>query len=149
VPRPTRELHGRERILVVDDELDVRDMVAVGLERLGYEAVPLGDAAEALEAYTADPTAWDVVISDEVMPAMSGLSLLGRLRAVNPMVRFILCTGFSNNTTEEMARHAGVDAYFIKPVSPVELAACVRRLCDSKSDDEARKPVGSGAAASE
>jgi PAS domain S-box-containing protein len=143
-PRPAPDLHGRERVLIVDDELDVRDMVAVGLERLGYEAVALGDPAEALEEYVADPSAWDVVISDEVMPTMSGLSLLGRIRAINPDVCFILCTGFSSTTTEEMARHAGVDAYFVKPVSPAELAACIRRLRDARLAEAPPKERTSG-----
>jgi two-component system cell cycle sensor histidine kinase/response regulator CckA len=143
-PAVSSDLHGRERILVVDDELDVRDMVAVGLERLGYEVVALGDPMEALDVYAEEPTAWDVVISDEVMPGMSGIALLKRLKAIAPSIPFILCTGFSSNTTEEMARAAGADAYFVKPVSPAELAACVRRLRDAIGGDQpgVRRVVG-------
>jgi len=123
-------IHGRERVLVVDDEIDMTDMLTIGLDRLGYETVALNDPAEALAMFIDDPGAWDVVISDQVMPGMKGLTLFDRLKAVRPELRFILCTGFSDGATEELALAAGVDAFFLKPVSPEQLAACVRRLVD-------------------
>jgi signal transduction histidine kinase/CheY-like chemotaxis protein len=125
---PPVDVRGRERILVVDDDIDVTDMLTTGLDRLGYEVVALNDPAEALAVFGGDPSAWDVVISDEVMPSMKGLTLLSRFKAVRPSLRFILCTGFSDGDTEKAALEAGVDAYFLKPVSPEQLAACIRRL---------------------
>ncbi len=123
-------LRGRERILVVDDETEMTDMLTIGLERLGYEVVALNDPDEVLAAFSEDPTAWDVVISDQVMPRMKGLTLFQRLKLVRASLRFILCTGFSDGATEKTALTAGVDAFFLKPVSPEQLAACVRRLLD-------------------
>jgi len=126
-------LRGRERVLVVDDEADIRDMLAVGLDRLGYEVVAIGDPEVAHDAVAQQPDAWDVVISDEVMPQMRGVALFHSLRRINPRLRFILCTGFSGNTTEEAARRAGIDAFFVKPVSAKQLAACIRSFADSAS----------------
>jgi PAS domain S-box-containing protein len=129
-PEHAERLAGRERILVVDDDADIIDVVTTGLDRLGYEAVGVADATEALAAYRADPAAWDVVISDQVMPRMKGLALLAQLRALNPKARFILCTGFSDSASERVAREAGVDGYFLKPVPIGQLAAAIRALCD-------------------
>jgi len=126
--RAADNVRGRERILVVDDEMDLTDVITVGLERLGYEVVALNDPEELLAAFREDPAAWDVVISDQVMPTMKGLTLFERLKAIRPAIRFILCTGFSDAASEEMARAAGVDAFFLKPVSPEQLAATIRRL---------------------
>jgi CheY-like chemotaxis protein len=130
-PEEAGRLAGRERVLVVDDDGDILDMVTTGLDRLGYEAAGVGDAQEALAAYRADPTAWDVVISDQVMPRMKGLQLLAAMRALNPGQRFILCTGFSDSASEQSARAAGVDGYFLKPVPITQLAGAIRALCDT------------------
>jgi PAS domain S-box-containing protein len=129
-PADEAALRGRERVLVVDDEGDIRDMLSVGLDRLGYEVVAVADPEDAEAAFADDPGAWDVVISDEVMPQMRGMTLFQRLKAINPRLRFILCTGFSNSTTEDTARRAGIDAFFVKPVSADQLAACIRALVD-------------------
>src|SRR5215471_18158873 len=67
------DLHGSERVLVVDDEVAVTDMLTIGLDRLGYEVVGLNDPEEAAGTFKEDPTAWDVVISDQVMPGTKGL----------------------------------------------------------------------------
>jgi PAS domain S-box-containing protein len=131
-------LRGRERVLVVDDETEMTDMLTIGLDRLGYEVVALNDSEEALAVFTEDPKAWDVVISDQVMPRMKGLTLFHRLKSVRASLRFILCTGFSDGATEKTALAAGVDAFLLKPVSPEQLAASIRRLLD--------EPLGPSAA---
>jgi PAS domain S-box-containing protein len=123
-------LRGRERVLIVDDENDIADVLAMGLERLGYEVVALNDPEEAIAAFLEEPDAWDAVISDQVMPKMKGLSLLARLRQIRPSLRFILWTGFSDELTAESARAAGVDAFFIKPASAEDVAAALRQFFD-------------------
>jgi DNA-binding NtrC family response regulator len=99
----------------VDDELDVADVVSIGLDRLGYEVAAVQDPAEAAQIFKEDPDAWDVVISDQVMPGMRGLELLAALKCLRPSVRFILCTGFSDGPTERAALDAGAGAFFLKP----------------------------------
>jgi len=125
-----QELRGRERVLVIDDEPDMADMLTIGLDRLGYDTAACTDPREALAAFEADPKAWDVVLCDQVMPHIKGLTLLARLRALNPEVRLVLCTGFSDGTTEDGARRHGVDAFFLKPVTVERLAATIRELRD-------------------
>ena len=128
VVQPQKSLGGNERILVVDDETMITEMLAVGLGRLGYQVECRNNPQEALRLFTKDPQRWDVVISDEVMPCMRGSLLFERLKAIDPDLRFILCTGFSDEVTEETFRAQGIDAFFHKPTSPEQLGAAIRRL---------------------
>jgi CheY-like chemotaxis protein len=109
------------------------DVLTIGLDRLGYEAVAVNDPEEALAAFSEDPTAWDVVISDQVMPRIKGLALFERLKALRPALRFILCSGETGDVIERVALDAGVDAFLRKPVPPEQLAAAIRRLMDEKA----------------
>ena len=126
------EIRGGERILVVDDEPDVNDMLTIGLERLGYTVVGVTDPVDALEALKENPDAWDIVVTDEVMPKLRGSNLIRRLKKVKPSLGVILCTGYSETTTEDSARLAGADAFFLKPVEVSQIAACIRALTNSK-----------------
>ena len=134
--RSARTLEGHERVLVVDDEVVMTDVITMALDRLGYETAAINDPQEALEIFSGDPAAWDVVVSDQVMPGMKGLTLVQRLKAVRPTLRCILCTGFSDGATEEGAKAAGVDLFLAKPTAPEEIAAAIRKLFDPE-----RKPT--------
>jgi CheY-like chemotaxis protein len=115
------------------------DMLTIGLDRLGYEVVALNDPQEALEALREDPGAWDIVVSDQVMPGMKGLTMFREMKEIRGDLRFVLCTGFSDGASEEAALAAGADAYFLKPVSPERLAAAIRRMIDQSTAGVARK----------
>ena len=134
---PTSGLRGRERILVVDDESLIADVLTMGLDRLGYEVVTLNEPREAIETFTENPSAWDVVVSDQVMPEIKGLALCKRLKKICPSLRFILCTGYSEGVTEESAIAGGADAFFMKPASPADIAGAIRKLLDRPTSDEA------------
>jgi CheY-like chemotaxis protein len=128
--RPPSEasVRGGERILIVDDESDIVDTLSIGLERLGYETVGVTDAMEALEAFQENPKAWDIVVTDEVMPGLLGLDLIRRLKAIRPDVKAVLCTGYSDATVEEVTRGAGVDVFLLKPVDAASIAIKLREL---------------------
>jgi PAS domain S-box-containing protein len=126
-----RGLAGEERLLVVDDETFLTEMLQIGFGRLGYRVTTVNDPSEALRLFETDPSAFDAVISDQVMPKMTGLALLQRLKAIRPAVPFILCTGFSDGASEDTALAAGAGALFIKPVSPEQIAAKLRELADA------------------
>jgi PAS domain S-box-containing protein len=125
------ELRGAERILIVDDDPDSADAMAVGLGRLGYETAVLNDAEEALAVFAEDPALWDVVISDESMPHMQGHTLARRIREIRPSQRLVLCSGYSE-ATEEMALADSAGAFLLKPISPEQLAEAIRRLIDGR-----------------
>jgi len=118
---------GRESVMVVDDEADIVDTLTIGLSRLGYDVVGVDDPLAALAAIEEDPDAWDVVVTDQVMPGLRGLELIGKIKAIKPAIRTILCTGFSDKTDEAVAAQGGADAYFRKPVEVAAVARAIRR----------------------
>jgi len=71
-----------------------------------------------------------VVVTDQVMPGMRGEALFRRMKEISPALRFILCTGFSDGASEAAALALGIDAFFLKPVSPEQVATAIRRLFD-------------------
>ncbi len=116
---------GRGRILFVDDEPDILDLAALTLGGLGYEVCVLSGPQEALERFQAAPEQFDLVVSDQNMPGMSGADLAERLRAVNPAVPLVLSSGHSESIPQErLAALGGV--LLPKPYSMSELAEAVR-----------------------
>ena len=128
----TQDLRGGERILIVDDEPDIVDMLSVGLERLGYETVGVTDPLEALAAFEENPDAWDTVITDEVMPRMSGIELVRKLKTMRPEIKVVLCTGYSDNASEESLAAHLIDALVFKPADAANIAAKLRHLIDPR-----------------
>jgi signal transduction histidine kinase/CheY-like chemotaxis protein len=121
-------LSGDEHVLLVDDETDIVEIMSQGLERLGYQAVGTSDPADVLRAVETSAGDWDVIVTDQVMPVMGGLELIRKIKALQPGLLTILCTGYGEAIDEQSALKAGADAYVRKPVSAEALARCIRRL---------------------
>ncbi|MSO97849.1 MAG: response regulator [Rhodospirillaceae bacterium] len=120
---------GTERVLIVDDDADLAEATALMLAKYGYETTALDSPLEALRLFSNDPNAWDVVITDQVMPEMRGLVLIKQIKAIRPDISVILCTGFSDTANEATALTAGAGAFFKKPLDVRSLAQAIRRLC--------------------
>ncbi|MGH6980768.1 MAG: response regulator, partial [Stellaceae bacterium] len=127
---PRDALRGHERLLIVDDRIDITDVLAIGLDRLGYEVAAVNTPQEALEAFAEAPQQWDVVITDNAMGVTSGLKLAGELVAIRPDIPIILCTGFDDGRVTSEARKIGIRAVMTKPVEPAQLAAAIRAARD-------------------
>ncbi|MGF1591655.1 MAG: ATP-binding protein [Kiloniellaceae bacterium] len=121
-------VRGQERILVVDDDPDLVQVLTIGLHRYGYEVLSLTDPARALSIVAQAPEEWDLVVSDQVMPGMTGLALISKLKELQPTLRAILYTGFEEGITESAASLRGADALLHKPINPLELAGHIRRV---------------------
>ena len=107
----------KARVLLVDDDPDFGDMLLNGLERFGFEVSPCSYPEEALEAMRDQPDAWDVVITDQTMPGMSGLDLIREIRKFRPDLPCLLCTGFSEYHLDgPTLDEVGVFALMHKPV---------------------------------
>jgi CheY-like chemotaxis protein len=117
----------RATILLVDDEEMVAQMLARGLRRLGYRVVTHLDSRTALADFTQTPELFDIVITDQIMPQMSGVRLAQRIHEVRPDIPVALCTGFRDSYNEQQAREAGVADFILKPTSHRALAAVVDR----------------------
>lgn len=116
------------RVVVVDDEVDVRDVTAIALRRAGHDVVAFDDPVKALEHIRNRPDDIDVLVTDHVMPGMKGMDLIAETRRVAPAVRAILCTGFSDQATERSAGEAGASMFFEKPVSGRAIVDAVQQL---------------------
>jgi CheY-like chemotaxis protein len=121
---------GRERLLIVDDERTLARLWVSLLETLGYQSVACFSAAEALTAFRNAPAAFDLVITDLVMPDMTGVGLARELLRIRPDLPIILCTGFSSTMTEEETKAIGIRAYLEKPLGRRDLARAIRNLFD-------------------
>jgi len=122
---------GIERILLVDDEEPIVRLEQMTLERLGYRITARTSSVEALEAFRANPTAFDLVITDMTMPNMTGDQLARELMAIRPDIPVIICTGFSEKMSPEKADSLGIRGFLMKPVIKSEMARTVRNVLDA------------------
>lgn len=122
---------GTERILFVDDESFQTDLGQQMLGRLGYRVTAFTRSRDALAAFQADPTAFDLVITDMTMPELTGDALARHIMAICPDLPVILCTGYSERITEEAAAALGIRGFVMKPVVIRELALLLREILDS------------------
>jgi signal transduction histidine kinase len=114
-----------ELVLVVDDEPALVALAEESLAELGYEPVGLGNAEQALAEVLADPTRFDLVLTDEVMPGMNGTALAGKLRALRPDLPVLLMSGFGGAQLQQRALGAGVRRVLAKPLQRAELARAI------------------------
>jgi PAS domain S-box-containing protein len=121
---------GREVILLVDDEKALVDAHTEAFKKLGYQVVSRYSSIDALEAFKAQPRKFDLVVTDQTMPKMTGLQLARELKAIRSDIPIILCTGFSNLIDEEEARLIGIKKFIMKPVVLSEMAEAVRNVLD-------------------
>ncbi|MGQ9663429.1 MAG: PAS domain S-box protein [Kiritimatiellia bacterium] len=130
VNRPPK---GTERILFVDDEEQIVASHTTALKRLGYSVTACHSANEALAVFRLDPYAFDVVITDQTMPRMTGHDLAQAFLRIRPDIPIILCTGFNDAATAQLAYKAGIHEFLAKPVSIQALAQSIRKVLAKRS----------------
>ena len=135
---PTAATGGTRRILFVDDELAVAQVGQEMLQALGYVVMASTNPLEALEVFRAAPQRFDVVITDQTMPAMTGDKLVFELRRIRPDIAIILCTGYSHILAEEQARAIGVDAYLLKPLLAADYDRVIHQVLDASRREPGR-----------
>jgi len=121
---------GAERLLIVDDEAPLREVLQRILENIGYRVTAAVTPIEALARFTAAPDDFDLLITDMNMPEMDGAELIRNIRALRPNLPIILCTGFSETMNEKATRALGRARYLLKPVTQKELHEAIRSLFD-------------------
>jgi CheY-like chemotaxis protein len=123
---------GSERILYVDDDESIARMTHQQLARLGYRVSIKTLPLRALEMIEKEPRRFDLVITDLIMPKLRGDKLLMRLKAINPGIKTILCSGFNESMDTEEALQLQADGFLRKPIGRTELAQVVRRVLDGE-----------------
>ncbi|MGC8491603.1 MAG: PAS domain S-box protein [Syntrophobacteraceae bacterium] len=120
---------GTERILLVDDEEDLCRSYKEILEILGYRVVTKTSSIEAMEVFLVDPSNFDLVITDQTMPKMTGTELAGQIRRLRPDIPIILCTGYSQAVENEQP---GISTLLMKPISKDHLVSAIRKILDGR-----------------
>lgn len=121
---------GDERILFIDDEEALAEMGEGILSELGYRVTSRTDAGDALSLLKEDPSRFDLVITDQTMPNMTGIELARQIFALRPGMPVILCTGFSQLVDADKAKAAGISAFEMKPLTKREIARTIRNVLD-------------------
>ncbi len=119
-----------ERILLVDDEVMIAEVEKEMLTRLGYRAFSVTSPLAALEAFREGPEQFDLVLTDQTMPGMTGEMLAREIMAIRTDMPVILCTGYSHLITEEKAKASGIRRLIMKPLVIRDLAETVRSVLD-------------------
>ena len=125
---------GAERILFVDDEEMLVNMGKAMLERLGYSVTVRMSSTEALKIFQNQPDAFDLVITDQTMPGMTGFDLARRMLQIRPGLPIILCTGYSNQISEEKVKYYGIKGFVMKPLARKDIAVLVRKILDEEKN---------------
>jgi signal transduction histidine kinase/ABC-type amino acid transport substrate-binding protein/BarA-like signal transduction histidine kinase len=124
-------IEGDERILFVDDDAMVAEVGRQMLEQAGYRVTIAEGGVQALKMLADDPQQFDLVITDQTMPELSGEELIARLLEMRADLPVILCTGYSNRIDAEGAKALGARAFLLKPLKMLELLVRVRQVLDS------------------
>ncbi len=129
-----KSLNGSEKIMIVDDEEAIRDIMKEFLKSLGYQVYLFGNGSEALNAFQSNPDQYDLVITDMTMPELPGDKLAEEILKISPDLPIMLCTGYSENMTEDELTELGIKKIFQKPFENSELAFEIRKVFDGVNE---------------
>jgi len=137
VPQPSDQpQEGNERILLVDDEESVAHSTGLLLEFQGFVVSTHYDSRDALKAFKRSPDAFDLVITDQSMPTMSGLELAAEMIKIRPEIPIVLNSGYSNKPLEDKCRQLGIRELCQKPMEIQRLVKLIRNILDPPSHDQ-------------
>ncbi len=121
---------GSDRILFIDDEEALVEMGEDILAELGYDVTSRMNGKDALSLFKEDPSRFDLIITDQTMPEMTGAELAKEILALRPDMLIIMCTGFSYLVDANKAMAAGIRAFAMKPLTKREVAKTIRKVLD-------------------
>jgi CheY-like chemotaxis protein len=119
-----------EHVLFIDDEQILVELGTLVCEELGYRVTACMSSLDALRHFEDDPAGFDVVLTDQTMPDLTGFELAQRILSIRPDIPVILTTGYSEMVDEVRAREIGIREYLMKPLTPEALAAALRRVLE-------------------
>nr|MBF0222693.1 PAS domain S-box protein [Desulfobulbaceae bacterium] len=122
---------GIERILFIDDEELLAEMGKDMLDRLGYKVTVRRSSLEALTTFQNSPEEFDLIITDQTMPEMTGSDLACRIMQIRPGIPIILCTGYSNLIDEASAKALGIKEFTLKPLTKGVIFRLIRKVMDA------------------
>ncbi len=137
--REPQQFHkGSGNVLVVDDEPALVELEQLILEDHGFNVIPRTSSLEAMEAFKAKPDNFDIVITDQTMPNLTGVNMAREMLEIRPDIPIILCTGFSEQVSPEEAKAIGIREYLFKPVVSKDFIEAVQRALGPKKERHKR-----------
>jgi CheY-like chemotaxis protein len=121
---------GDERVLIVDDEAQIAGCARIGMEMLGYRVTACDNAIEAISLFQGHPDAFDIVVTDQTMPGMTGLELAEKIHTVSPDMPIVMCTGLKSAISDDDILRAGLRLVLLKPVGVNKLGRIIRDVLD-------------------
>ncbi len=118
-----------KKILVVEDESSIRELIVLNLKMAEYEIVEAANAEDALTLFSQAPDSFDCAVLDIMLPGMNGFSLCENIRRMSPVVGIVMLSAKSLEADKIKALSIGADDYMTKPFSVSELKARIEALC--------------------
>lgn len=120
--------NGEHHIMVVDDEIIIAELLDEILSSHGYRVTVKDNGQDALKAFTNKPDDYDMLITDQTMPRMTGKDLAIKMLDLKPNLPIIMCTGYSEHINEEDAKNIGIRAFLKKPVNTNDLLKLIPKI---------------------
>jgi CheY-like chemotaxis protein len=124
---------GNERVLVVDDDRVQAESLSAVLERLGYVSTFATSGPQALELIRDDPQAFDIVVTDQNMPHMTGTALAEEAMRIRKDLPILICSGCIDESGEAKAARLGIRHLVAKPYTLREITAAIRSVLDERA----------------
>ncbi|MDH5666149.1 MAG: response regulator, partial [Nitrosopumilus sp.] len=119
------------KILIVDDNKSVANFLCELFVGAGYNATASTNSLDAFEHFSKNPEMFDLIITDQTMPNLSGFELARLILKIKPNLPIVLCTGYSEHIDKETALALGIRSYHNKPINPSLLFNTVNELLNS------------------
>jgi len=119
---------GDESILLVDDEISFLRITGRILGGLGYKVTTIKESPAALAVFNDNPFTYDLVITDQTMPDMTGIELIEEIHAIRPGIPVIICTGNIHLLDEDQIKNLNIQDILVKPVTKKDLGLLIRRV---------------------
>jgi len=124
------DIMGNENVLFVDDELMIVEMAKELLLSMGYNVTATNNCEEALHLIVNNPEKFDLLITDQTMPRLTGVELAKEALKIKPDLPIILCTGYSSVIDADNASEMGIKKFLMKPLTRNELGKAIREVCE-------------------
>ena len=130
----TFKIDSIKHVLVVDDEIILSEFLKELLEYEGFQVTVEMDSRNVIKYFEKDPNQFDILITDQTMPNVTGAELIPQVLSLRDNIPIILCTGYSELIDERIAKNIGAKSFLSKPVDMNQLLDTMRNLLEHKVD---------------
>jgi len=131
---------GTETIMFVDDEPGIVAMASQMLSSLGYQVTTASRAKDALAIFKQEPNRFDLIITDQIMPGMTGMEMVREMHSIRRGLPALLCTGFSKTVSDQDLLTEGIHEILMKPIVLRQTAEAIRNALDAPKSKGGSKP---------